>query len=361
MGGWRTSKKIIVFESDDWGTIRMPSLSVLNNLKKASIPINNCHYVRNDSLASPEDLFKLSQMLLSHQNGRGENPIITLNTIVANPDFKKIKDSGFTKYYCERFTKTLENYPDCERSFEYWMEGIDKKVFFPQYHAREHLQVSRWMRSLQDEQSEARRLFEDKFFGLSASLSQEDRRSFMAAYDWEDEADKSIVLESIGDGLKIFEEIFGYKSLSTIPPNYTWDSEIEQKFNKHGVRFLQGGNYQRLPTGSAHPKIKRRKIGDANSFNQYYLFRNCRFEPSSNLNIDWVNRCLEEISTAFIWKKPAVIDTHRVNYIGRIFKQNRDHNLELLDQLLSVIIEKWPDVHFMTSSELGLEIENGRS
>jgi hypothetical protein len=29
--GWRTNRKIIVFESDDWGSIRMPHMLIINN------------------------------------------------------------------------------------------------------------------------------------------------------------------------------------------------------------------------------------------------------------------------------------------------------------------------------------------
>jgi hypothetical protein len=30
--GWCTNRKIVVIESDDWGSIRMPSLTIFENL-----------------------------------------------------------------------------------------------------------------------------------------------------------------------------------------------------------------------------------------------------------------------------------------------------------------------------------------
>lgn len=33
--GWRTNRKIVVIESDDWGSIRMSSLEAFKNLLKA--------------------------------------------------------------------------------------------------------------------------------------------------------------------------------------------------------------------------------------------------------------------------------------------------------------------------------------
>ena len=50
--------------------------------------------------------------------------------------------------------------------------------------------------------------------------------------------------------------------------------------------------------------------------------------------------------------KPAVVDTHRVNYIGSIVENNRRENLMLLDQLLTQIKRRWPDVQFMSSDQL---------
>ena len=37
--GWRTKRKLIVLESDDWGSIRMPSVEAYNNLQKAGIDL----------------------------------------------------------------------------------------------------------------------------------------------------------------------------------------------------------------------------------------------------------------------------------------------------------------------------------
>ena len=68
---------------------------------------------------------------------------------------------------------------------------------------------------------------------------------------------------------------------------------------------------------------------------------------------DWVNECLVEIDSAFKFHKPCVISSHRVNYIGVINEKNADEGLRKLDELLKEIIKKWPDVEFLTSTELG--------
>ena len=51
--------------------------------------------------------------------------------------------------------------------------------------------------------------------------------------------------------------------------------------------------------------------------------------------------------------KPAIISSHRINYIGSLVEENRAYNLSRLNNLLKIILEKWPDIEFMTSDQLG--------
>uniref|UniRef100_UPI0040496F24 hypothetical protein n=1 Tax=Flavobacterium sp. TaxID=239 RepID=UPI0040496F24 len=83
-----------------------------------------------------------------------------------------------------------------------------------------------------------------------------------------------------------------------------------------------------------------------------YNIRNCFFEPSSAPDRDWVDSCLVQISSAFLWNKPAVICSHRINYIGFIDEKNRDRGLRDLNNLLKKIVQKWPEVKFISTDEL---------
>jgi hypothetical protein len=67
---------------------------------------------------------------------------------------------------------------------------------------------------------------------------------------------------------------------------------------------------------------------------------------------------ISEIELAFKYKKPAVISSHRVNYIGSLVQENREHSNKKLKSLLDKIINTWPDVEFISSSNLGQIIKN---
>ena len=64
------------------------------------------------------------------------------------------------------------------------------------------------------------------------------------------------------------------------------------------------------------------------------------------------DQSLKEIQTAFFWQKPAIISTHRINYVGGIDLAHRDRNLKALDLLLKNILKKWPEVEFLSSDQL---------
>src|SRR5690554_2833250 len=86
--GWTTDRKIIVIESDDWGSIRMPSREAYEKLLSYGIRVDKCGFCKNDSLATEEDLNLLFNLLLSHKDSNNNPLVITANTLVANPDFE---------------------------------------------------------------------------------------------------------------------------------------------------------------------------------------------------------------------------------------------------------------------------------
>ena len=74
---------------------------------------------------------------------------------------------------------------------------------------------------------------------------------------------------------------------------------------------------------------------------------------------DYWKKSMAQISRAFRLKTPAIVTSHRVNYIGSIFESNRKRGLSQLEHFLRGICSRWPDVHFLNSSELGFMIEHG--
>ena len=48
--GWSSRRKIVVIESDDWGSIRMPSRTIYDNLKRHRIDVDTNPFNKYDNL-----------------------------------------------------------------------------------------------------------------------------------------------------------------------------------------------------------------------------------------------------------------------------------------------------------------------
>ena len=179
--GWRTNRKIVVIESDDWGSIRMPSKKVFNTLKNNGIPVEKSPYCKFDSLESNEDLEALFEVLTSFKDINGSHPIITANTVVANPDFEKIEESSYKKYFYEPFTETLKRYPNHNKVLNLYQEGIANNVFFPQFHGREHVNIELWFKLLKTDKN-FKLAFKHNMWGLSNDVLP-GLKSIQATYD----------------------------------------------------------------------------------------------------------------------------------------------------------------------------------
>ena len=173
-------------------------------------------------------------------------------------------------------------------------------------------------------------------------------------------SDKKEKLDIFLEGLDLFEKLFGYRSITTIPPNYIWSPDYNRAVAEKGVRVFQGIRKIWEPIPGSKDKCHTLYLGKKNNLAQIYLIRNALFEPSLfQLKIkDPVDHCLSNIAIAFRMHKPAVISSHRINYVGFIDETNRDRTLKMLYHLLTSSLKSWPDIEFMTSDQLGQIILN---
>lgn len=353
--GWRTNRKIIVIESDDWGSIRMASPQSYQYFLKAGYPVDQHPYNRYDALESQDDLTGLFEVLLSVKDNKGNPAVITANNIVANPDFEKIRQSGYQQYYYETFVESYKRYQNHSNSLSIWKEGLDAKVFVPQLHGREHINVNRWMNALQQNDADTHLAFTHNMFSLHTPPKDWNMREYMDAFRYSTLEEKMQMNVIISEGVTLFKNIWNFGPLSFMAPSYFWFDELESKLNELGVKFIQGSVIQLVPEiNLKNGLVKKYHFqGQRNKLGQRYLVRNAIFEPSQDDSLDDINDCLKSISLAFFYKKPAIIQSHRVNYIGYIDPLNRSRNLRLLKNLLVEILKRWPDAEFMTSPQLG--------
>lgn len=352
--GYHTDRKLVVIESDDWGSIRMPSREVFERLKATGDTPEKDPFLSNDSLECEEDLQVLFDLLGSVFDQKGNHPIITANFAMANPDFDEI-DYNNGIYHYEPFYRTYDRYFGNKNVLELVKEGHRAGFMLPQLHCREHLNVNRWMRDLRAGKEDTRLAFENKTIGIGASFEKKNLFGYMDAFNTDcttaEELDKLLQ-----DAHDIFSDSFGFRSDSFVASCFVWDDGLEKSLIKQGIQHIQSSPWQYKPVGKHYEyKLRRalRYTGQKGKFGHLYSVRNCVYEPAYNQNPqDCVKNCFEAVQHSFAVKKPAIISSHRLNYVSAINPQNRENNLLGLKALLKAILLNYPDAEFISSAEL---------
>ncbi|QUC68209.1 hypothetical protein [Aristaeella hokkaidonensis] len=348
------NKRILVIESDDWGSIRTPSQSTLKELFAIGDNPYKEPFIANDAIESEQDIIELCNTLSKFVDKNKRPLVFTANYSLCNADFSKITETK--KYARETFIETYKTSFKGDNTYNTLKEKINRGFIWPQLHCLEHLSVQRWMKALNNHDKDTRIAFEHRMYGIGASHNEHNKYGYMDTFNYCSYEELLYLKNSIQEATKLFEKIFGFRSKSFVASCYVWDNNIEKALYENGVTQIQTGLFQFKPyiyDGGKYTKI-RHYTGEKNEFGQIYTVRNCEFEPCFGGNIDNIcEKCISQIEYAFSHNYPAIISSHRCNYIDRINPGNRTRSLKALEKIMEYIIKKYPDIVFMTSDELG--------
>lgn len=359
---WKTQEKIVVIESDDWGSERTRDKEALKQLLLIHPVIEQDRFTRLDSIATVEDLSLLFEVLTSVKDSKSNYPKLTANVCTGNPNFDKIYSAGFSEFHFEPFYETIRRRPNGEDVLDLWKSGYEQKIFIPQLHGREHVHALAWLEELRNGNENLIKAFEHSSWGIPYMRSgRQRRRNLMAALDvYGFDGEKAFQDEWIIESAAIFKSYFGYASKTFIPPAYIWHSRIFTAIKTAGIEAVQGMPLQYEPALKGGNECKKRlHINGSLSDNGIMrLARNASFEPALAPDKDWVDICLNGVRNAFYRGQPAIICSHRINFIGSLDHNNRNTNLINLKKILAELVKQFPDVIFMSSDEL-IERING--
>lgn len=354
---FRTPMKIVIFESDDWGLDNMPSRQVFEELKADGFidPDDVFNYCARETV---EDLDKLFSTLSDFKDNLGGNVIFTPNFIVANPDYPSIAASDF-KIYSHIPIDDSERRPFQSALLKKYHEGIDRGIFIPQYHGRDHINVDLWLNALKNSDPFALAGFRNNIPLIQNNRYIKSEYMYGESSTSEPVPDHKIE-EKISEGISIFCRAFGRLPLTAIAPNYNFTLATETLLYKNGVRAVQAASHCPVILDQYHAKTPRKAfLGERGPTGMLHLIRNCRFEPSQS-GSSAVDLCLHQIKKAFSRGYPAIIDSHRVNYVGAVNPEGRDENLNFLRKLVQSMLRYYPSIIFLSSSELASLLSNSK-
>ncbi|MCR4344586.1 MAG: hypothetical protein NUV44_07455 [Candidatus Scalindua sp.] len=338
-------KKIVIFESDDWGMLGMRDLDAFERLKAKGYHQLGEYNWDYYSLELPEDMEALYRVLSTHSDSFGLPPVFTCYFVVANPDYEKIKQAGYREFHILDLSQGFPGmWKNRENLLNSYKEGIKRGLIYPGYHGLCHFHYDAWLRALQNGERDVLDCIEEHVSYIPSL------RADALCYDYLDESIQASFLsleaqeERVKKGVEAFERIFGFPPAVTTAPRYAWNLDTEKIWHKYGINYIGAGNRQvGIESGIHH------KLGENNQWGMPYLIRNVTFEPRR------VNACqdaIAEIDFLFKAQQPAILETHSINFHSSI-KNFREQSLERLDQLLYLIEKKYPDVVYLTSQQFG--------
>ena len=327
----------------------MPSKVVYDNLVGRGLKVSGW-FNRYDTLETAKDLEQLFETLFTVKDKNDKPAVVTAITNVANPDFDKIKASGFSEYHYEPFTETLKRYYPYANVFKLWREGITAGVFIPELHGREHITVQLWMEKLREGNKDLLLAFDYGYVFLDIPGMTGPAKGFGTEFYFTSDRQKPFLIRSILKGGAMFKDIFGFLPRVFVPGSGLFHPDFDVVIAESGIKFLYVNHSMPYPVNGGNLKYRYFIPGQRGPGGITYYTRNCAFEPSDS-NYKGIDLTLKQVEAAFRWHKPANISTHRVNFAGGIDPANRKRGLNELKKLLKAIVQKWPDVEFMNSGD----------
>ncbi|UJP64455.1 hypothetical protein [Mongoliitalea daihaiensis] len=359
--GWRTKRKLVIFSVDDYGNVRVDSKKALENIRK-KIPQKAQRFDLFDTLETKEDLEMLYKVLNSVKDRNGNPAVFTPYALSCNIDFEQMQEEGYETYHYELLPDTFQKLSRLqpkayEGTWELWQEGMAKGFMRPEFHGREHFNLKVFEEKLSKKDPALMVSLENRSLANIGSSGYSSIGWTAAFSFWDPIEDTKRFPEVIQEGLEAFEKVYGYQSKIFTPPAQQFPAHLEGELKSWGLEALDRPFYQGKHLGFGKYKKQFASMGYKKAQDRVELVRNVVFEPTDSA-IDHVAKAITQIEAAFRWNKPALISSHRVNFCGHIDPKNREKGLGDLRKLLKAIVQKWPEVEFVSAGELVEIIRN---
>lgn len=358
--GWRAQGQRVAFAVDDYAAVRVASGSAWNALRDSGLDVSR-PMDRLDAVETRQDLEALYEVLGSVADSRGRPAVFTTYALSANPDFDAILQQG-ERYQHESVDRTFarlaaEQPQAYEGAWPAWRQGMEAGLVTPQFHGREHFNVELIECKLQRRSLDLLANLEKRSM---AGLGKEPTMpgvGFTEAFGLRDSSSLPRHREILAEGLDLFEQVWGFRSETFTPPAMKLHPSLFEVAERGGVRSIDKPLRFRRDLGDGQSRKEFNRSGRQRGQRHLTVVRNVVFEPCRDMGFEPVSRALQQIAAAFFWGRPAIISSHRVNFAGHLDEDNRKRGLDALRQLLEAIVQRWPEVEFISVDGLVREVD----
>lgn len=304
--------KAVVLESDDWGLCAwspdLQAYRVLSDLPMFRSPAGRRY--GGSTLERASDVKNMAGLLMEFRGGDGFPPVLQANTVMAAPDYARLNPPAFV---CDELP--LINLPLTPSRWArpgLWGEIVAAReagVWWPELHGLHHLPECAWLRALRTGVLDARRAFEQQSPVCEAVASS-------GEYDPREPLE--VRIRNLEGAVQRFEQLVGRPPESFCPPDYHADARIEAEAERLGIHTLQGRPER---AGGGWPRLRhflgRFRFPDVEG-GRFYLPPRIAFEPGAGGGeraVVGLEGALRGVRAAWSRSQPAIVSTHRANYV----------------------------------------------
>ena len=301
---WR-SLRAVAIESDDWGMAGyVPDVDAWRDLNREELKIG---YIPDiywfSTLEDSAMVASLNMVLAGHLGRDGHHAVLQPNYVMSS----LVHTRGQWVRY------DLPALPPLYQRPGLWTAvagGIARGTWHPEFHATWHYDPDLRKRGALSSDI-ARRVTARGIVLFPSSEHAWELGAWRSGQDLERELDHS---------LTVFRNLFGRGVSSVMAPDYCWNDRIESMWENRNLREIQGKREQFNPdwgTGKSGRvrKFVMRQWDRLRHPGRIYLERNCRLEPAQAPCPHAVVRtCVEATRRAWATGRPAIVESHRINF-----------------------------------------------
>ena len=353
IGGWRTDRKLVVLSVDDYGNLRIRNRNAVESLRKEGLAVNQ-RFDCLDNLENAKDLSSLFEVLRSVRDRNGRPAVFTPYALPCNIDFEGMAANGYSEYVYEQlpvtYAKLTREDAEYEGAWDLWKNGIELGILAPQFHGREHFNLAIFNDLLAKGNKDLLTCLHNGSY-VTVPAHSNYGSGWTASFAYQAQAEIDAYPSIIESGIQAFNEVYGYLPVAFTPPAQHFPPQLDNRLRIWGFKAVDRAFRQTRNFDGVSKKVTHKQGLQSDGLVQ--IVRNVVFEPTDPRGFDWVDYTFNQVEAAFRMGKPANISSHRVNFVGGIDESNRTKGLSALKGLLDKIVGKWPEVEFISSSQLG--------
>ena len=344
--GLSFSRPLVLIQSDDWGRVGVRDREGYDQLRASGIRLGE-HPYDFYTLETVDDVVAIRDFLKRHRDATGRPACLVMNFILANLNFARTEEAAYQELHLVPLTRGLPGHWKRPGLFEAYRRGIADGVFFPALHGLTHF-CRRAIEQALAENGERRSLLRTcwkaetpyiywrmSWVGYEYCNPEKPQAGFLEA-----EIQASLIRQAAA----YFKKLFSTAPLSACAPGYRANRDTHAAWSQCGVRVAQNGSGAPLP-----PYM--------DEWEMLNLHRMIDFEPARRELP--TEKYLELAEDCFSRGIPAVISVHSINFHSSL-RDFRGPTLRALDQLLSALETKYPNLLYVTDGDLYEIVNRGR-